>query len=117
MKVLVIGAAGMIGRKLVARITREGAIGGRAVTALTLADVIRPTAPAGFGGKVETHASDLSVPGTAEALIAPRPDVVFHLAAVVSGEAEADFEKGYRVNLDGGRALFEAIRREGAREA
>src|SRR5918996_1334306 len=45
-------------------------------------------------------------------LAARRPDLIFHLAAVVSGEAEADFEKGYRVNLDGTRRLFEAIRKE-----
>ena len=43
-------------------------------------------------------------------LVATRPDVVFQLAAVVSGEAEADFEKGYRINLDGMRLLLEAIR-------
>ena len=42
--------------------------------------------------------------------------MIFHLAAIVSGEAEADFEKGYRINLDGTRALFEAIRHEGARQ-
>ncbi len=48
----------------------------------------------------------------AESLIAGRPDMIFHLAAIVSGEAEADFEKGYKVNLDGTRALFEAIRLE-----
>ena len=42
--------------------------------------------------------------------MADRPDVVIHLAAVVSGEAEADFDKGYRVNLDGTRNLLEAIR-------
>jgi D-erythronate 2-dehydrogenase len=42
--------------------------------------------------------------------VVDRPDVIFHLAAVVSGEAEADFEKGYRVNLDGTRNLLEAIR-------
>ena len=41
---------------------------------------------------------------------AHRPDLVFHLAAIVSGEAEADFDKGYRINLDGTRLLFEAIR-------
>ena len=41
------------------------------------------------------------------------PDVIFHLAAIVSGEAEADFDKGYRVNLDGTRQLFEAIRKVG----
>jgi Nucleoside-diphosphate-sugar epimerases len=40
---------------------------------------------------------------------------IFHLAAVVSGDAEADFDKGYRVNLDGARQLFEAIRQEGTR--
>jgi nucleoside-diphosphate-sugar epimerase len=57
--------------------------------------------------------SDLSAPGAAEALIAGRPELIFHLAAVVSGEAEADFDKGYRVNLDGTRHLFEAIRRAG----
>jgi nucleoside-diphosphate-sugar epimerase len=56
--------------------------------------------------------SDLSAPGEAEKLIAQRPDTIFHLAAIVSGEAEADFEKGYRVNLDGTRRLFEAIRKE-----
>jgi nucleoside-diphosphate-sugar epimerase len=56
--------------------------------------------------------SDLSAPGEAEKLIASRPGLIFHLAAVVSGEAEADFEKGYRVNLEGTRRLFEAIRRE-----
>jgi nucleoside-diphosphate-sugar epimerase len=62
---------------------------------------------------VETTAVDVTMPGTAETLVAARPDFIFHLAAVVSGEAEADFEKGYRVNLDGTRELFEAIRKVG----
>ena len=56
------------------------------------------------------HAADLSHPGAAEAFMSLRPDVVFHLAGVVSGEAEADFDKGMRVNLDGTRQLFDAIR-------
>ncbi len=55
-------------------------------------------------------ATDLAAPGEAERLLADRPDLIFHLAAVVSGEAEADFEKGYAVNLDGTRALLEAVR-------
>ena len=75
--------------------------------------MVSPTKPAGFSGKVETLASDLSAPGEAEKTIAARPDVIFHLAAIVSGEAELDFEKGYRINLDGTRALLEAIRRTG----
>ncbi len=95
-KILIIGAAGMIGRKLVARLEKDGA-----------GDLIQQDVVPFQGGIV----SDLSTPGEAEKLIARRPDLIFHLAAVVSGEAEADFEKGYRVNLDGTRYLFEAIRK------
>jgi nucleoside-diphosphate-sugar epimerase len=59
---------------------------------------------------VEVVAADLTSPREAERLIEARPDVIFHLAAVVSGEAENDFDKGYRVNLDGTRALLDAVR-------
>ena len=114
MHVLVIGAAGMIGRKLVARIVADGGIGGRKVERLSLVDVVAPEMPAGIAGRA--WAADLSAPGEAVAMIAGRPDVVFHLAAIVSGEAEADFDKGYRINLDGTRLLFEAIRQEGIRQ-
>lgn len=112
MHVLVIGAAGMVGRKLVAALLRDGAVGGRPISALTLADVIEPEMPAG-AMQCLTIAGDLSAPGTAERIISGRPDVIFHLAAIVSGEAEADFDKGYRINLDGTRYLFEAIRQTG----
>jgi nucleoside-diphosphate-sugar epimerase len=97
-RILVIGAAGMIGRKLVAQLRKQGA-----------GELIQQDVVPFEGGIV----SDLSTPGEAEKLIARRPDLIFHLAAVVSGEAEADFEKGYRVNLDGTRYLFEAIRKIG----
>jgi nucleoside-diphosphate-sugar epimerase len=116
MHILIIGAAGMIGRKLAARLA-EGGLDGEPVGRMTLVDVIAPTAPAGFAGEVTAIAADLSAPGEAERCIAARPDVIFHLAAIVSGEAEADFEKGYRINLDGTRLLFEAIRLEDARAA
>jgi len=111
MHVLVIGAAGMVGRKLVARIARDGAIGGKPVRRLSLVDVIEPEAPDHIS--TSTVAADLSVPGEATKMVASRPDVIFHLAAIVSGEAEADFDKGYRINLDGTRLLFEAIRQQG----
>ena len=113
MHVLIIGAAGMIGRKLTAAIARDGAVAGRVPDRVTLADIVAPAEVAVGGAVVETLAADLSMPGVAEQLAARRPDLIFHLAAIVSGEAEADFEKGYRVNLDGTRALFEAIRLEG----
>ncbi len=113
MHILIIGAAGMVGRKLTDRLTADGRLGDREIERLTLVDVVAPQAPAGFAGAVETLTVDLSVPEAAPALVARRPDVIFHLAAIVSGEAEADFDKGYRINLDGTRYLFEAIRQEG----
>ncbi|MDQ2805202.1 MAG: SDR family oxidoreductase [Pseudomonadota bacterium] len=115
MHVLIVGAAGMVGRKLVQRLVQDGTIAGQPIEALTLFDVIEPAQPADFAGKVTCMAGDLSAPGEAARAIAARPDLIYHLAAIVSGEAEADFEKGYRINLDGTRLLFEAIRQEGAR--
>lgn len=110
MHILIIGAAGMVGRKLADRLARDGALDGKAIEAMTLVDVVTPDAPAGFAGKVTLETVDLSAPGEADRLIAGRPDAIFHLAAIVSGEAEMDFEKGYRINLDGTRYLFDAIR-------
>jgi len=88
----------MIGRKLASQLAKDRA------GELVLHDVVP------FEGA--SVVSDLSAPGEAEKLLASRPDLIFHLAAVVSGEAEVDFDKGYRVNLDGTRRLFEAIRKE-----
>lgn len=113
MNILIIGGAGMVGRKLAERLAKDGHLGGNPVTGLHLHDVITPSAPAGAAFQCTTGASDISTPGEVEKLVAPRPDVIFHLAAIVSGEAEADFEKGYRINLDGTRYLFDAIRRIG----
>ncbi|MBA1156439.1 D-erythronate dehydrogenase [Microvirga mediterraneensis] len=109
MQILILGAAGMVGRKLTERLVKEGRLGGEAITRLVLHDVVEPARPqASFA--VDTLTSDFSMPGEAGKLVASRPDVIFHLAAIVSGEAEADFDKGYRINLDGTRFLFDAIR-------
>jgi D-erythronate 2-dehydrogenase len=113
MHILITGAAGMIGRKLTERLAGDGGLNGKRIDKLTLLDVVAPTAVRGFAGQVEAVAADLSEPGKAAAAIESRPDVIFHLAGVVSGEAELDFDKGYRVNLDGTRALLEAIRATG----
>jgi len=101
MKILVIGAAGMVGQKLIQALSRDDE--------LVLHDVVP------FTSKNKTVISDLSTPGEAEKLMREKPDLIFHLAAIVSGEAEADFDKGYRINLDGTRLLFEAIRKSGTR--
>jgi nucleoside-diphosphate-sugar epimerase len=110
MHVLITGAAGMIGRKLTERLVKDAALNGRPVEKLTLADIVAPERPAGASAKVELVATDISTPGEAAKLIGGAPDVVFHLAAIVSGEAELDLAKGYRINLDGTRYLLDAIR-------
>jgi len=113
MRILITGAAGMIGRKLTERLLKDGSLNGKAIDRLALIDIAEPQKPAGFRGALEVSTSDLSAPGAAEKAVAARPDVIFHLAGVVSGEAETNFEKGYRVNLDGTRALLEAVRAVG----
>ena len=112
MRILVIGAGGMLGTKLIARLVHDGAVGMRAITHLMRADAM-PCAPLSAGFNIETVACDLSAPGVAAQLMAGRPDLIFHLAAVVSGEAERDFDKGYRINLDATRFLLEAAREAG----
>ncbi|MEZ6125531.1 MAG: SDR family oxidoreductase [Planctomycetaceae bacterium] len=138
MKILVIGAAGMIGRRLIARLLADGGfrdthgqtIPGQKLTELTAFDVVPADLSDLIGGRDDievVHGSavpkplgqgrtviriltgDLSDAQQAASLVADRPDIIFHLAAIVSGEAEADFARGYRINLDGTRHLLEAI--------
>jgi D-erythronate 2-dehydrogenase len=110
MHILVIGAGGMLGAKLVARLSRDGKLGGRPISKITRHDVVLAPAPPPSDFDIATLMSDVSTMAEASAVIAEKPDVIFHLAAIVSGEAEADFDKGYRINMDGTRNLLEAVR-------
>jgi D-erythronate 2-dehydrogenase len=110
MKVLVTGAAGMLGRKFCNQLATAGSIAGKKVRTLTMVDIVEsPKIEAPFD--VLSFAGDLAERGIAEQLIADHPDIILHSAAVVSGEAEVDFDKGYRINVEATRELFEAIRR------
>jgi nucleoside-diphosphate-sugar epimerase len=109
MKVLILGGAGMVGRKLAERLAKDGHLGGAAVSSLTLYDVVPGTTPAGAKFPVEILTGDLPADGETDKLVAAKPDVIFHLAAIVSGEAEQDFEKGYRIKLNGTMNLFDSI--------
>jgi D-erythronate 2-dehydrogenase len=111
--ILVIGAGGMLGAKLVQRLARDGKLAGRAVMHLTRFDAVIPPPPPNADFPIDTFVGDFADPKETQRLVDGRPDVIFHLAAIVSGEAERDFEKGYRVNLDATRVLLEEVRKAG----
>lgn len=112
MRVLIIGGGGFIGQKIAKSLAASGTLGGASITHLALADIAAPpTVDAPFG--VSHHAADISDRAKADALFEARPDVVFHLAAIVSGQAEAEFDTGMQVNLDGTRNVLDAARRIG----
>jgi nucleoside-diphosphate-sugar epimerase len=104
----------MLGQKLVRELAKTGNLIGKRIDQIILADAfIEPKIPPGASFEIIAKVADITSNDVAESLIGSKVDVIFHLAAIVSGEAEADFEKGYRVNVDGTRNLFEAIRKVG----
>lgn len=114
MKILIIGAAGMVGSKLSRRLLEDQQLNGQALSKLTLVDLSEPDPP-GYDENstalsVSCVQADLTTQQTAATLLEDKPDIIYHLAAVVSGEAESDMRKGYSVNVDGMRQLLEAIR-------
>ena len=107
-KVLIIGGGGMIGQKLAAHLSSNG-LGGGAVPEVTLFDLVFPEFGAPAAERIQGSLADST---TAARIAALRPDVIFHLAAIVSGEAEKDFDKGWAINMSGTWNLLEALRVE-----
>jgi nucleoside-diphosphate-sugar epimerase len=108
MKISILGGGGFLGRKIAERLAREGTYAGQKIDGLTLFDMFEPPAPdAPF--PVTALAGD--VVELPEAAVPTGTDVVFHLAAVVSAQAEADYDLGRRVNLRGTDAVVDACRR------
>jgi nucleoside-diphosphate-sugar epimerase len=114
MKVSILGGGGFLGRKLAARLAKDGALGGRAITGLTLFDLKAP-APLAAPFPVVCMGGDVASPEAVAAAIPPGTEVVFHLAAVVSAAAEADYDLGVRVNIAGTQAVLGACRALGTR--
>lgn len=109
MKVLITGGAGMIGRKLALDLARNPKIGDRDVTHLTLLDMQEPAGIVNAPFSVTTVAEDIAWPRWADPHVKDA-DCIIHLAAIVSGEAEERFDKGYRVNFEATRSLLQSIR-------
>ena len=108
MRITILGGGGFLGRKLALRLAEEGTLGGRPITAMTLFDL---AAPAPFPAPFPLTCLGGDIADLPEAAIPPGTDVVFHLAAVVSAAAEADYDLGRRVNLRGTDAVIDACRR------
>ncbi len=108
MNITILGGGGFLGRKIAERLTREGRLGGQPVTSLTLFDIAEPPKPSAAFPVTALAGDVVDLP---EAAVPAGTDVIFHLAAVVSAQAEADYELGRRVNLRGTDAVVDACRR------
>src|SRR5262245_40113964 len=109
MKVVITGGGGFIGSRLARALLAGGTLAGQKIARLVLADQAFPDLPK--DARLEPLVGDLSDPAFAARAIAPDTDSIFHLAAVVSGAAEADFDLGMRINLGGVRAVLDQARR------
>ena len=113
MKVLITGGAGFLGRRVAAKLLERGTLkdagdNERAVAQIVLVDVV-PAAP--FSDTRVRHVvGDISDPDFLASLVDANTDSIFHLAAIVSGQAEADFELGMRINVDASRRLLDICR-------
>lgn len=109
MKVVIIGGGGVVGQKLAAELGRRGQLREREIERLTLVDIAVPRAVAA-GFPVDLVTADIADPAGAVAAIPAGTDVIFHLAAIVSAHAEAEFDTGMRVNLHGTLNVLERAR-------
>ncbi|MDA7550503.1 SDR family oxidoreductase [Rhodobacteraceae bacterium] len=107
-KVLILGGGGMVGQKLAGQLKSDG-LSGTSIDDITTLDL---GFPKNSIAEVKEVVGNLSDKSKLAKLVAQRPDIVYHLAAVVSGEAERDFDKGWQVNMFHMWQLLELLRQE-----
>jgi D-erythronate 2-dehydrogenase len=107
MHISILGGGGFLGRKIAERLAREGTLGGKPVTSLTLFDMAPPPKPEAAFPVTSVGGDVVDLP---EAAIPPGTEIILHLAAVVSAAAEADYDLGRRVNLRGTDAVIDRCR-------
>jgi nucleoside-diphosphate-sugar epimerase len=110
MKILITGGGGFIGSRLTKSLLERGSLGGQSISRITLLDGAFPVAPP-KDPRLEAVTGDVADAETLARVASADTAAVFHLAAVVSGAAEADFDLGMRVNLKGIELLLERLRR------
>src|SRR3954471_16005175 len=115
MRIVITGGCGVLGRRIALRLLQIVTAGGP-VEELILFAKPPPALPLPDDIRLSVVTGDIADRGTVASLIAPGTDAVFHLAAIVSGQAEADTDLGYRVNLDGTRAVLDACRALGPKD-
>ena len=113
MKILIMGGAGMIGQKLLNLILKKEEINNEKISEITLFDIIDAPYPQDAMISIKSSSGDISDEKVSKNLISSRPDIIFHLAAIVSGQAEQEFDLGWNINAKGSWGLFEAIRQQG----
>ena len=113
MKILILGGAGMVGQKLLNKILDKQELRNKKVSEITLFDIIKAPYPDNTTIPIITKSGDISDPSVSADIVSSKPDVIFHLAAIVSGQAEQEFDLGWNINAKGSWGLFEAIRSQG----
>jgi D-erythronate 2-dehydrogenase len=114
MKILITGGAGFLGQRLAKRLLERGHLDGQPVNEVVLLDVARPSDETLLNDeRVRAETGDISDRAVLERYIDGTTQAIFHLAAIVSGQAEADFDLGMKINLDASRALLDVCRAAG----
>lgn len=112
MNILIIGGGGVVGQKLAQSLAARGTLRGSEISSITLADIVDP-APVEASFPVEVTSCDITDPASVAAAITEKTDVIYLLAAIVSGQAEAEFELGWNINMHGTINVLERCRKLG----